>query len=768
MTQIALALPITDEAESADGAERRAILTGQVVSLNKASRPDGSWIMGHICSDDGPTRTRFVGINLHGVEIGCSVRLLGEWELHPKYGRQFRALEVESRLPASKAAIVKYISTNVRLCGPSRATQIVDHFGLNCLEILADEPERVCELFSGKIGEKMLEAWSEWAEGYRLNRRAQKLTVDLMGAGMTYSLARRVQQVFRKAGEAEDVVLHHPYRLVEVPGIGFKRADQIARHMGVTLDDPSRVAAGVVYALQKAMETGHSALPRDELARKARVELGAVRVEQVDEAIGRAIAAGTLVDDGGLIFFPRVVETEMYVAQTLGVFLERRRFLDSKQQELVSRIVAHSDLSDKQAGAIRMGLENGVSILTGRPGSGKTTTIKTFVRCCEALGEKVVIVAPTGKAAARASDVTGRPASTIHRLLGTDFGKQRDEPIDADVVIVDETSMLDLDVAAWLLRNINPRRTRLLFVGDKDQLPSVGHGQFFADLIGSDVIPTVELREIFRQAADSLIITNAHRLLDNKPLILNNAPGSDFLFADVTQENAVGPDGFPIPNDPTRSRREQEEALRRLGKALSFLIRQKGAIPVRDIQVMSPMRRGLLGVDNLNLELQALLNPNGEVGPEIGGRLRVRVGDRVVQTKNDYGVPGGLFNGEQGEVVAVDNKREKIVVRFDDREIALRGIQLTKLRLAWAITVHRSQGSEFPYALLLYHTAHSIMLDPSLLYTGITRAQDLFVLIGNYRAIELTQLYARRRKSARYTGLRRRLEALREGSVAVA
>lgn len=758
MAQIALRLPGAANPTEAP-VRRGSILTGQLVSINEASRPDGSWVMGHVESEDGSTRTPFVGNNLHGLEVGRFVRLLGEWERHPKHGRQFRAHEVESRLPLVKEAVIKYMTANIRFCGPARATQLVDHFGPRCLDILAAEPRRILELYSGKTAEKLLEAWTEWAKDYEVSRRAQRMAVDLMGAGMTYALARRVQQAFRRPGEAEDVVLRHPFRLVEVPGIGFKRADQIARHMGIAPDDPSRIAAGVAFALEQAMDAGHSALPRSELARRAQAELDLTSRVPVEEAIDRGLESGTLKEAFDLLFLPRVLNTEEYIARRISQFLQLRRRIDQQQRSLAVNIISESGLSKKQAAAVYMALDNGISILTGRPGSGKTTTVRTFVRCCEAFGWNVLIAAPTGKAAARASEVTGRDASTIHRMLGGSFGDRLREPLDADVVILDEMSMADLDVAAWVLRNLDPRRTRLLLVGDKDQLPSVGHGQVFADLINSKGIPTTELKEVFRQAANSRIIMNAHRLLDNKPLILDNAPGTDFLFADVTLEDAVGADGFPIPNDPTRPRREQEEALRRLGKALSFLVRQKGAVPVRDIQVMSPMVRGTLGVDNLNRELQNVLNPNGSVGPEIGGRVRVRVGDRVIQTKNDYSVPGGLFNGEQGEVLAVDAMRESVVVRFDDRTLTLKGVQLARLRLAWAITVHRSQGSEFPYAVLLYHTAHSIMLDRALLYTAITRAKKMFLLIGNYRALEITQHQARRQSSVRHTGLRQRIEA---------
>lgn len=744
-------------AVASSSGERKTILTGQIVSINEASRPDGSWVMGHIESEDGSIRTPFVGTNLLGCEIGRLVRLVGEWEFHPKHGRQFRAEQIESRLPVAKEAIVKYIASNVRHCGPKRAEQLIDHFGLSCLDVLAHDPTRVREVFTGKIGEQLLDSWTEWAEEYRLSRKAQKLTVDLMSAGMTYALARRVQQVFKKPGEAEDVLLHRPYRLVEVPGIGFKRADQIARHMGVAVDDPARIAAGVVYALNSAMEMGHSALPQNDLEKQAAQELGLTDVAPVRAAVVRGLAAGTLVSDQGLIYLPHVRDLEEYVAQRIAEILRAPRFLTAHERSLVHEVIERSGLSETQARAVWLALENGVAILTGRPGSGKTTTTRTFVECCDVLGWSVAIAAPTGKAAARASEVTGRSASTVHRMIGVPAGMARPEPLPYRVIVLDETSMADLETTAWLLKNIDPHRTSILFVGDKDQLPSVGYGCVFADLIDSGAIPAVELREIFRQGASSRIVVNAHRLLDGKSLLLDNAPGSDFLFADVTQEDALGPDGFPLSDDPTRPQREQEEALKRLDKAVQFLIRQKHAVPARDIQVLAPMKRGLLGVDHLNARLQSVLNPNGELGPEIGGRIRVRVGDRVIQTRNDYNVPGGLFNGEQGEVLAVDNQRELVRVRIDDRVLTLRGIQLARLRLAWAITVHRSQGSEFPYTILLYHTAHSVMLDVNLLYTAITRARRLFILIGNQRALELTRYRARRQDRDRYSGLRARL-----------
>jgi exodeoxyribonuclease V alpha subunit len=745
-----------------EGAQaRREIVAGEVVTVNDSSKSDGSWVMGHLQSDDGSTRIRFVGSDLVGVEVGRTVRLTGRWESHPEHGRQFRAFEVESELPVVREAIVRFLSCNVKHCGEKTAGAIVDTFGNGALEILIRQPERVRDAVPGKKGDRVLASLRERVEDWEASKGAHALSVRLMGAGMTYKMARKVQQYFKKRGETEEVVLLHPYRLIEVPGIGFRTADRIAQSMGVAATDPSRIASGVVFALETAMEMGHSAMPRAELEKLAAKELGVTAGALVVEAVDRGLSAGTLVEDAELIYVPQALRDERFVATRIAELLRFRRHLAPHQAREVERILSESGLSETQGQAVWGALLGGVFVLTGRPGSGKTTTTRTFVRCCHALGLTVSLAAPTGKAAARASEVTGLQASTVHRMIGGYPGEIRKEPLEADVIVVDEVSMMDLEVSAWLLRNLDPARTSIVYVGDRAQLPSVGHGSFLHDLIESEVVPSVELTEIFRQAAGSRIITNAHRLLDGKPLLLDNAPDADFLFADVTDQSAVDPQtGFPLPAgaDPERSAREQEAARGRLERALHYLIAQKGASPARDIQVMTPMRRGSLGVDSLNELLQRTLNPHGAEGPEIGGGVRVRTGDRVIQTRNDYLVPGGLFNGEQGEVVRSAPRNDQVVVRFEDREVTLSGYQLGNLRLAWAITVHRSQGSEFPYTLMVYHTAHYVMLSKSLLYTAITRARKMFVLIGNYAAVEAT-LKRGDDRAHRHTGLAQRVTA---------
>jgi exodeoxyribonuclease V alpha subunit len=746
-----------------DGAER-AIVTGQVDALNDQAKPDGSWVAGTLLADDGATKIPFVGTDLPGCEVGCAVRLVGEWESHPEYGLQFRAVDVESRLPTTPDATIRYIAGHVHGCGPSRAQALVEHFGPATLETLALGPERVREVFpTGKVGTTLETAWRRWAAEYRATAGAQRLAIDLMGAGMTYQMARRIQRHFDGVGQAQDVILHHPYRLVEVPGIGFKTADGIALGQGVQPTDPSRVAAGVVHALEVAMGLGHSALPRPALEKKAQEALGVTDPVLITAAIDRGLAAGTLVEDAALLFLPAALRAEHEVADAIATLVQASYPLDAASaatvESLLETRLADGTLSSTQAGAVRMALASGFSILTGRPGSGKTTTVRTFIACCQALGWGVAVAAPTGKAAARAAEVTGLPAKTVHRLIGTPPGERGDVPLEARVVVLDEVSMADLDLVAWLLRNVDPARTAILFVGDNDQLPSVGHGRVLGDLLDAEVLPSIELTEIFRQAAGSLITRNAHRLLDGQELILDNAPAADFLFADVTPEPPRGKDGFPLAEDPTRGEREAAEVYLRLARSIRWFVEQKRAVPVRDIQVLSPMRKGPLGVDALNLWLQQALNPHGADGPLIASGARVRIGDRVIQIKNDYSVPGGLFNGEQGEVVSVDRQKDSVTVRFDERTVTLGGFQLRRLQLAWAITVHRAQGSEYLFTILVLTAAHWVMLERALFYTAMTRARKLFLLIGTMAAVKRI-LQAGRRASPRHTGLAARVRAL--------
>lgn len=737
------------------------VLTGEVRSILLRDE-DSGFVVGTLQATDRATRVRFVGRELPGVEEGVFVRFEGEWTRHSKYGRQFNVRMVRARLPLLKDAVLRYIKANIKGCGPTYAKRIVETLGVSCLETLAREPERITEVFpTGKLREKQLKVWERWASTYTENQAAEELFVRLMGAGdITIALARRIVRHFG-AEEAEAVAMYRPYELVEVPGIGFRTADAIARNMGIALDDPTRIAAGIVFTLEQAMDReGHSALTRAKLERRSKKALGVDGSEDIRSAIDNALKIGTIVERDGLLFKAEVDSLEDEVAHAFARLAHREISLTAEQLSTIEAVIAENDLSTEQADAVRRALLHGLFILTGRPGTGKTTTLATYLKCCEALGweDDVAIAAPTGRAASRAAEVTGYKASTIHRLINTRMGRERGRPLPYRRIVLDEGSMCDLVTTGWLLRHLDLERTSLLIVGDQDQLPSVGHGRVLGDLIDSGVIQTAYLRKIFRQGEGSLITLNAHRILDRKPLELRNLPGSDFLFADITRKPRLGPDGFPV-DDPERSQKECEDGKQRIAAAVRYLINEKGANPARDIQVLTPMRRGLLGAAELNVLVQDIVNPKGgEHGPLLGDGTFARLGDRVIQTKNDYDL--GVFNGEQGEIVDIQ-KDGRVVVRFDKAELCLEKRHLKNLWLSWAISVHRAQGSEYPYVIMAYHTSHHVMLSLSLLYTGVTRAREQLILVGNRQAIDLT-LRRGHYADERHTLLDTRLQKLLE------
>lgn len=755
------------EAEEAtpDRREGDGIVVGEVARV-RFSDDETGFVVGTVRAADGASEVRFVGRNLPGISEGASVRLEGRWVDDPTYdpsqwyrkdksGKQFEVRAVRTRLPVTREGVIRYIAGNVRGCGPARAARVVAHFGRDCLEVLAEEPGRVVEAFgTGRSADALRESWSAWAKRYADDRAVQEVSVRLAGAGgITLGLAHRIVERFG-AREATEVVLHRPYDLCEVRGVGFRTADDVARGMGVALLDPTRIAAGVVHVLGDAMGQGHSGLPRDVLVRRTRDALDLDSDDLVLDAVASNLAAGTLIERGRLLFTRLADLLERRVASSIEILAGRESATAPGDREAVERVLAEDGLSPAQSDAVRRALSAGVFVLTGRPGAGKTTTVRTFLRCCDLsfATEDVAVVAPTGKAASRAAEVTGRAATTVHRLIGVRFGEVRKTPLRQRWVVLDEASMCDLPLMDWLLRNIDLGRTSLLLVGDVNQLPSVGHGQVLGDLIDSGAVETATLREVFRQSRASVIKVNANRILDGEPLDLENE--GDFLFADITLPPPLGPDGFPV-EDPTQSRRECEHGRRRLRSAVEYL-RREGADPLREIQVLTPMRKGLLGVREVNAMLQDALNPAGRPGPRIGDHTQVREGDRVIQVKNDYTL--GVFNGDQGEVVSVDPDERMVRVRFYEHEVDVVGPALRNLNLSWAITVHRSQGSEFPHCILLYHTSHYVMLGRSLLYTAMTRASRQFILVGNRAALDHT-LKRDVATEERYTGLRDLLSA---------
>jgi exodeoxyribonuclease V alpha subunit len=418
------------------GSGRGQVIMGQL-SLGKGCRPDGSFTLGYLLATDGATKLPFVGSDLGRLRDGALVRLRGRWAQNSEYGWQFQADSVESRLPTTPEGIRRYIEANIQRCGPTRADKLIDILGEQALTVLLQAPDRAETILGGKVGQQVAESFATWADTVRSDAEQSHFEARLYSAGMTRRMANRVFRHFQTRDETERVILTQPYRLIQVPGIGFRKADALARAMGVSMGDPSRVAAGVVHALEQAKGLGHSALPPTTLIRDARQALELTSDDPVADAVQRGLTEGTLLEEQGLLFLPKTRDIERQAARVVRQLLQFPRPLSPVQRSRCDAIIADTELAPTQQRAVWMGLEHGCSILTGRPGAGKTTTTKVFVTCAQALDLKVLLAAPTGKAAARAAEVTGIPAQTIHMMIGGFPGSIRKEPLDADVVIVE-------------------------------------------------------------------------------------------------------------------------------------------------------------------------------------------------------------------------------------------------------------------------------------------------------------------------------------------
>jgi len=699
-------------------------------------------------------RNRLITVvgNLLGATPGESVRLEGRWTVHPKHGRQFEVQRFRLTLPATAHGVEKYLGSGlVRGVGPVSAKRIVEHLGAETLEIIDSHPERLLDVPG--IGPVRLRAiTSAWAE----QRSIREVMVALQDVGVSPALGVRI---YKRYGDlALNVVQNEPYRLArEVWGIGFKTADKVAREQGVAYDAPSRVAAGVRYALsQAADEEGHCYLPREELGERARELLG-VEQEAIDRAVDELmiteeVLVETLEDGSEAIYLAPFRHAEVGVAHRVRLLRDARldrlaEFATVDWDRALDWLRGETglELAPEQRAAVVTALTQKVSILTGGPGTGKSTTVRSVVELARAKRKRVLLLAPTGRAAKRLAELAHAPAHTIHRFLKLRPGAQaafnETQPLEADLVVIDETSMLDLILANTLFKAIAPG-THVLLVGDTDQLPSVGPGSVLADLIKSEAVPVIRLERIFRQAESSQIVQNAHRINRGEPLPWTNRPDGDcFVFTARTPEAAAD-----LVVEIVRDR-----------------IPRRFGIPPSDILVLSPMHKGLAGVGLLNERLQEALNPPGPGRAEVraAGRL-FRVGDRVIMTQNDY--EREVFNGDFGTVVAVDHEARALRLAMDDgREVTFDFLELDELQLAYALTIHKAQGSEFRACVLVLLTSHYVMLARNLLYTALTRARRLAVLVGQPAAAAIA--VRNDRVARRYTGLARRLAGSpRDGS----
>ena len=694
---------------------------------------------------------------------GENVTFEGSWTEHPAYGKQFHALKCTITPPTGKTAIEKYLGSGlIRGIGPSTAKLIVRHFGENALEILDEHPERLTEV-SG-IGKKKA---AMILESYAQQMGMRRVLVFLQNYGISPNLAMRIAKYYGE--NTVELVRENPYRMVmDIDGVGFLTADRIALSMGMDPQSEFRIRAALFYLLSEAANgAGHTYLPRELLLERAATMLHAP-AELVDAQISHALLEKMMIgfsipDCENALCLPLYYLAESEIALRLTRLMHARPY--KRVQGLDGRIAEYEketgvSFSQTQRKAIRSAVEEGVLVITGGPGTGKTTIIRCILSLLKEDND-ILLCAPTGRAAKRMSEATGEESKTIHRLLeyGGDsgaFARSEDYPLECDCLIVDEMSMVDVTLMRGLMRAVLPG-TRVILVGDADQLPSVGAGNVLKDILDSDVVPSIRLTDIFRQDESSMIVLNAHRINHGEMPVLRSRDTDFFFTRKVLQSEAA-----QAICDLLRSR---------LPKYLGFPKEQWQAQATRCIQVLTPTKKGDCGAANLNRLLQETLNPERPgVDSLLHGETEYRVGDKVIQTKNDYQIEytrqtpfgpeegQGVFNGDVGYIERIDPAEHMMTVLFDDdRVVTYQKQQLDALDLAYSLTVHKSQGSEFPVVVMPVVGGPPMLMARNLLYTALTRARQLVVLVGREEVIQ--QMVENDHVAKRYTTLKDRLLA---------
>lgn len=688
-----------------------------------------------------------VGV-LPEVYAGEEVKLQGHWGTHPNFGAQFKAEYMERSQPVSETAILRYLSSGaVKGIGPATASRLVMKFGEKTLQILENEPERLSEIKGISLAKA-----KAIGEDYSQKFGIREAMVSLSQYGLT---PNETMNAWKKWGSSTvDKVRESPYNLcTEGIGISFDRADEIARSMERPADDESRIKAGILYVLRHNFGNGHTCLPLQKVAEVTAGRLG-VEEELCFAALSGMIEGMELKEEefpnGSFVFLPNAHRAESYAAGRIKLMLQFTPPPCSGVNEGISMIEQQMGITfdPLQRSAIDQALNKGLLILTGGPGTGKTTTLNGIIRLLEENGEQVVIAAPTGRAAKRISEVTGKEAKTLHRLLEVEwdqndrpvFSRNERNPLDCDAVVVDELSMVDILLFESLLRALR-LGCRLILVGDNDQLPPVGAGNVLGDLIDSKLLPVVALTEVFRQASESTIITNAHKIVRGELPELTKKDSDFFFLPAQTPERVV--------------QTVCDLCSTRLPAAYGYS-------PFAQIQVLCPGRKGETGTVQLNLRLQEVLNPPSAEKREIKvGAALFRQGDKVMQVKNNYSIPWtrddgtegeGVFNGDIGVLEEVDRASASMTIRFEDRVALYTAEAAVDLELAYATTVHKSQGSEFEAVILPLFSVPPLLSYRNLLYTAVTRAKTLLILVGQARIV--ADMVHNNRKTKRYSGLK--------------
>lgn len=662
------------------------------------------------------------------IQPGETVTCKGQWRTHPDHGRQFEVSEYVVDLPSDLVGIQKYLESGlIKGIGPAYAKKIVSRFGSETLQVIEETPERLSEIQG--LGEKKIESIREC---WKQQRAIREVMIFLRTVGVSPAYAQKIYAEYRE--RSIDRVKENPYQLAkEIHGIGFKIADQIAQKLGFPLHSPKRISAGVEFALWELSTEGHTCYPLAELVPVAR-QLLEVEAPLIEAELARLVEEKRLVVQGEMVWLAPMHAYEQAIAKDIHRLVQgatATRSIQTQKAAEWAEAQMKIEFAPAQREAVVAALTHKVHILTGGPGTGKSTITNAILMVTEKITDKIILAAPTGRAAKRMTEITRRKAVTLHMLLEMDFQsggfkRGRDNPLNVDFLIVDEASMIDTPLLFSLLKAL-PTSAKVLFVGDIDQLPSVGPGTVLRDLIQSGILGVSRLTEIFRQARGSRIVVNAHRINQGEFPFMGEDAKSDFHFIEAETPEAI-----------------QHTILQLVAADLP---QRHHFNPVDDIQVLAPMKRGIIGIELLNEVLQERLNPSAQ--PLFRSGKRFHVGDKVMQISNDYDKK--VFNGEVGRIHRILREDQQLTVHFDEREVTYDFSELDQLILAYAASIHKYQGSECPCVVIPIHTTHFKMLHRNLIYTGVTRGKKQVYLVGTTKALGIAINNNQIQK--RYTGL---------------